>query len=256
MSWRNRSFGGCLVVTDLLTVVWTKVIDLLFFKGFSPTTLVTDLLPLLTSPCLWPSPTFSGCGHRNDGIGSWQKSRMEMQGWERTMSDRSATTKTNAFSTQDKPYSGEQLLLTVLPTLLVVVNCESMAPFAALATMPDRGARVEARLIFGIAFFFIISFLTPRPKSISRSAHKINVTNLNSCWFLWTSQVLQREVGLSISTEEKGCRGLRNGRNAHMFFVCDTAADGNRFITQQDRFMLPLHPSLRCFPYLWLAVVC
>lgn len=88
------------------------------------------------------------------------------------MSDRSATTKTNAFSIQDKSRSGERLLLTVVPALLVVVNHESMVLSAALATTPDWGARAEARLIFGIAFFFIISFLTPRPPSVSRCAHK------------------------------------------------------------------------------------
>lgn len=202
MSWRNHSFGGCLVVTDLLTAVWAKVIGLLFFKGFSPTTVITDLLPLLTSPCSWPSPIFSGCWHRNYGIGSWQKSRMEMWRWERTMSDRSATTKTNAFSIQDKSRSGERLLLTVVPALLVVVNHESMVLSAALATTPDWGARAEARLIFGIAFFFIISFLTP-PAPISQPlCSQVNVTNLHSCWFLWALQVLQREVGLSVSTEE------------------------------------------------------
>lgn len=51
-----------------------------------------------------------------------------------------------------------------------------------------------------------------------------------------------------------GCWGLRNGRNAHMFSVCDTLADGNRLITQWDWFTLPLHQPLRCFPYLWLSV--
>lgn len=33
-------------------------------------------------------------------------------------------------------------------------------------------------------------------------AYKANMTNLNSCWFLWTLQVPQREVGLSRSIEE------------------------------------------------------
>lgn len=60
----------------------------------------------------------------------------------------------------------------------------------------------------------------------------------------WDSQEVLRRAG---------CWGLRNGRNAHMFSVCDTVADGNRLITPWDRFTLPLHQSLRCFPYLWLC---
>lgn len=63
----------------------------------------------------------------------------------------------------------------------------------------------------------------------------------------WDSQEVSKRAG---------CQGLRNGRNAHMFSVCDTATDGNHLIAQRDWFTIPLHQSLRCFPYLWLSLVC
>lgn len=51
--------------------------------------------------------------------------------------------------------------------------------------------------------FLFYHFLPDPPPPISQLlCSQVNVTNLHSCWFLWALQVLQREVGLSISTEE------------------------------------------------------
>lgn len=78
-----------------------------------------------------------------------------METWEqgRAMSERSATAKAEAFSIQDESHPGEPLLLTVVPTLLVVVNPESMVPTAALATRHLRrgGSKGRGKVIFGIA---------------------------------------------------------------------------------------------------------
>lgn len=52
-----------------------------------------------------------------------------------------------------------------------------------------------------LIYHFLPDFFFPK-KSITCCAHKANMTNLNSCWFLWTLQVPQREVGLLRSTEE------------------------------------------------------
>lgn len=125
-------------------------------------------------------------------------------------------------------------------------------------TSGDGEARVEARLVFGIAFFFTISF----PIFFSPQ-HQLAIVLTRQKWptlipadFCELCKCLRERWDSREVPRRAGCQGLRNGRNAHMFSVCDTAADGNRLITRRDRFMLPLHQSLRCFPYLWLSVVC
>lgn len=61
-----------------------------------------------------------------------------MWGPGRAMSDRSSTAKADALAVQDKSHPGEPVLVMAVPTLLVVVNSESMVPTAIPATRHFR----------------------------------------------------------------------------------------------------------------------
>ena len=262
LSQRNHCFWVCLVVTGLLMVVQAKTIGLLFLRGLAPLlwspvlSYLPPILPILpSSPCMWPSPTFLGCGHTSDGIGSWQRSRMETWEWGRAMSDRSATVKAETFFIQDKSHPGEPQLLTAVPTLRVVVNPESMIPTVTLATGHLRRWERKGRGKTDIwDCFLFYHFL---PDYFFFHQHPLPVVLTRQTWpalipddFCELCKCLRERWDSQEVLKRAGCWGLRNGRNAHMFSVCDTAADGNLLITQQDQFMLPLHQSLRCFPYL------
>lgn len=152
-------------------------------KGFSPTTLVTNAVLSSTSPPC--PPIFSLLVASTRFFRLWTHKwwnwllAQEQDGEVGTggaVSHRSATAKTGAFSIQGKSHCQQQFppfwWWRILSPLLAMGHLRRW----------NGGARVEARLIFAIAFLFyhfLPDFFSPTP--ITCRAHKVNATSLNCC---------------------------------------------------------------------------
>lgn len=143
----------------------------------------------LSSPCSWPLPAFSGCGHTHwDGL---LVQRSVDVGMEESHARRAAT---SAVSIQGKFHSGD--LQQQFPP----------PPRRCLLRWP-WGTSGDGRTkdwCLGLLFFFYYFLPDSFPQPITYCAHKRNKNSSNSCWCLWALHVAPREVGLSWNTKASG----------------------------------------------------
>lgn len=177
---------------------------------------------------MWPPPAVLGCGHTSDGVGFWHRSRMQTWGWGRTMSRRSATAKTDTFSIQDKSHPGSCCCQQQIPPFRW---WGILSPLCQPPWAPQEAGEQAKRQNFS----FTISFMI-----ISFPQHQLLVVLVRKMWptliltdFCELCKCLREKWNSQEALKRAGWHGLGNGRNAHLFSVCDTTADGNRSITQQ-----------------------
>lgn len=149
---------------------------------------------------MWSPPAVLGYGHTSDGIGFWHRAHKWWNWLLAQEQDADMGVKENHVTQishcQDRHFLHPRQI-PPFPTFPVAGNPESLVP-TAMGTSGGRGASEEAQLFF---YNFLHDNLFP-PTSITGCACEKNVTNINSCSFLWILQVSQREVELWRSTEE------------------------------------------------------
>lgn len=165
-------------------------------------------------------------------------------GWRRATPGRSAMARTVTFSITNKSHAGDPLLPTVVPTTPeLYTGC--LLPHWPWGTSGDGGTsdwNLGLLCFLPFSSWFIYSFYLTAVTDCAHMGKKDQLLMI----FMNFASASERGGTLKKYQSEQIAEGWGMAEMP-TFSVCDTVADGNHLITQQDRFRVHLHQFLRHF---------